>query len=194
MTSAARTSEPLRRGGFTLLEMMLVLVVAMMIIGSALGLLYYNRDEARLNGMVSELEVFAKRARAVASLQQRPYALEFTREGVAMMPLAEAMVAPEDRAGFAMMEEERALATGRADGTGVRAALALEPDTRLEILRWAAGDWRPVGPRDRHVWRFDPNGIAEPIGVRFQMENGNWIAAMFHPLSASVADLEYQIQ
>lgn len=194
MTSAVRTNKSLTRGGFSLLEMMLVMVVALMIVGSAIGMLYYNRDETRLNDVITDVEMFAKRCRAVASLQQRPYALELTREGIFMMPYAEAAVSPDDRETIRLIAEEQALELGESTDPNVYHEVLLDDDMEIIVRRWSAGEWRPIGRGERHVWRFDPDGISEPVGVRFQMDNGNWISAYFHPLSAAMSDLEYSIE
>ncbi|MCU0794697.1 MAG: prepilin-type N-terminal cleavage/methylation domain-containing protein [Akkermansiaceae bacterium] len=198
MTSAARkTSDAARPQGFSLLEMVVVLALVAMVIAGAAGAMYFNRDEGKLNRTMGDIEILAKRARAIASLQQRPYALEFSQAGVALMPYAEALMAPEDRGYFAAMEGqsgtgEQALAS--AGNSSVRAALELEPDFQLSVRRWATGDWVPMDARNRQVWRFDPQGICEPVGVRLDLETGSWVASMFHPLTAGVADTESEIR
>ena len=67
--SAVRRSSPAAAAGFTLLEMVVAMTVAIMILGGALGALYFQRDERRLNDVLQEVEVMAKRARTVAALQ-----------------------------------------------------------------------------------------------------------------------------
>ena len=88
MTSAARTNK--RGGGFTLLEVVIVLAVAAIITGGALSFMHYSSDERVLRDISGEVEVMAKRARTAAILQQTPYALEVRADGVRLMPLAEA--------------------------------------------------------------------------------------------------------
>ena len=97
MTSAAKRTSKLSRPGFSLLEIIIVLALTMMVIGGAVGAMYLNRDEAILNDAVQEVEVLAKRARTIATLQQTPYALEITVNGVALMPFAEATLEQQDR-------------------------------------------------------------------------------------------------
>ena len=39
------------------------------------------------------------------------------------------------------------------------------------------------------AWRFDPNGLCEPISVRYEIDEGeSWLEQDYHPLTASVRD------
>jgi prepilin-type N-terminal cleavage/methylation domain-containing protein len=83
--SAVRTLKR-SQAGFTLLEIVVVLVLVAIVIGGAFGLMIASNDERALNRDSAEIEVLAKRARAISSLQQRPYALEFYEQTVTLMP------------------------------------------------------------------------------------------------------------
>ncbi|MCH7226548.1 hypothetical protein MLD59_10405 [Verrucomicrobiaceae bacterium E54] len=174
--------------------MVMVLSIFMLLIGGGVAALYFNRDEARLNDGMGEIEVMAKRARMLASLQQKPYALEFTRQGVALMPYGEATLEPRERE--ALIGEEM-IALKQSEGTispNKRESWALDAEMQLLVRRWSVGEWELLKRSDRHVWRFDPQGICEPFGVRIEMENGSWIAALFHPLTAGITEVESEIQ
>lgn len=202
MTSAVkRTSDSFRRG-FTILELVITMGIMILLVGGALAVMLFNTGERRLNNGLSEIELLAKRARTVATLQQRPYALEFTRRGVALMPYAEALI-EEDRRSELIEELEyrnqAAAAPGETSGGASTAAVrdGWAPDdesTRLLIRRWGNTDWQLLERRDRHVWRFDPEGICEPVGVRIELENGSWIAGFFHPLTAALTETFSEIQ
>lgn len=185
MTSAAkRTSDRRRDGGFTILELVIVLAIAMLIIGSGMGLMYVNRDEARLNEASRSIEVLAKRARTIATLEQKPYALEFRDREVTLMPYAQALLDPGDRESLLESTGE-APRGGQTNWTG-------DEEMSLQVMRWGGSDWIPVTKLDRQIWRFDPGGICEPIGVRINMEE-SWIAVQFHPLTASIAYTEMEV-
>lgn len=200
-TSAARKRRS--EAGFTLLEIVFVLVIMMLIAGGAMGVMYVNRDEAKLRNAMGEIELLAKRARTVASLQQRPYALEFTRDGVGLMPLAEATVDPRTRE---RMIEDRAFEDRAASFAAERGGESYEPpqstrdswqpEDSMDILvkRWASTKWVQLEARDRQVWRFEPDGICEPLGVRLELENGNWASAFFHPLTATRSETRSEIR
>lgn len=173
--------------------MVMVLSIFILVIGGAVAALYFNRDEGRLNNAVGEVEVLAKRARTLATLQQRPYALEFTRQGVTLMPYGEAMLDPKDREQL-IAEEEFAIAEGIENvKPSRRDAWFVEDDMLLLVRRWATGRWEEMKRGDRQVWRFDPGGICEPCGVRIELENGSWIAVLFHPLTAGITETESEI-
>lgn len=179
----------------------MVLSLMMLVIGGAIGSMYMNRDEARLNDSIQEIEVLAKRARTIATLQQRPYALEFTVRGVQMMPFAESTMDEQDREYMIDAQERAREAFVAEDGAtrpqaGVRDGwLQDETDPVIMLIRrWGSSDWIELKQRDREVWRFDPNGICEPVGVRLEMDNGNWISSFFHPLTAAATEIESEIR
>jgi len=202
MTSAVkRTNKAGQPTGFSLLEIIVVLSLMMLVIGGAIGAMYMNRDEAKLNDSVQEIEVLAKRARTIATLQQRPYALEFSVMGVKMMPFAEAIMDEQDREFMIEgRESERSPfdegEAVQAPQTGVRDGWMQEEGEPMVLLirRWGSTDWIELKQRDREIWRFDPNGICEPVGIRLEMENGNWISAFFHPLTAAATEIESEIR
>nr|MCU0749294.1 prepilin-type N-terminal cleavage/methylation domain-containing protein [Akkermansiaceae bacterium] len=91
MISAAKTSNPRhRRAGFTLIEIVMVLGIAAIVMGGAVGMMIYSSDERVLRDASGEIEMLAKRARTTSILQQTPYALEFREGIVRLMPLAQA--------------------------------------------------------------------------------------------------------
>jgi len=188
-TSAARTNNR-RAGGFTLLEMVIVLLVIALLGGSAVGLMLISDDERALNRASVEVEVLAKRARTIAALQQRPYALEFTNNRVSLMPLAEASLEPADRERALLAQAEQAEANPDLVIKGfapVHAGWELDPDMRMFVRRWATEEWIPVSGELRQVWRFDPEGFCEPVGVR--VERGkSWKENEFHPLTGGIRD------
>jgi prepilin-type N-terminal cleavage/methylation domain-containing protein len=184
MISARRTNDP-AAAGFSLLEIVVVLVLIAVLAGGAIGLMVSSDDERTLKGASVEIEALAKRARTVAALQQRPYALEFTDNSVGLMPLAEAMIEPEQREKAAALIEAAGEEDAGDDFTSVHAGWAAESGTRLFVRRWASEEWIPIDAKTRQVWRFDPEGFCEPVGVRLQMEN-SWMEVEFHPLTGSI--------
>src|SRR6478752_6594950 len=88
MISAAKTNKSPR--GFSLLEIVIVLAIIAVILGSAVGLMVFSSDERVLRNTSGEIELLAKRARTIAILHQTPYALEFREGIVRLLPLAQA--------------------------------------------------------------------------------------------------------
>ena len=69
----------------------------------------------------------------------------------------------------------------------------LDPDLVLSVRRWASDAWQKPSERRPLVWRFDPDGLCEPVGVRLALD-GSWIEQEFHPLTASVRDFSSEIR
>ena len=188
--SAARTNNR-HPGGFTLLEMVIVLLVVALLGGSAIGFMIISDDERALNRSSVEVEVLAKRARTISALQQRPYALEFFNNRVSLMPLAEAMLEPADRekaiAAQAAAAEEAAADVPVSSFSPVHAGWELDEDMRIFVRRWATDTWIPITSETRQVWRFDPEGFCEPVGVRIE-RGKSWKESEFHPLTGGIRD------
>jgi prepilin-type N-terminal cleavage/methylation domain-containing protein len=162
------------RRAFTLLEIVIALVLSALVMAGAVGLLKISNDEHALKKASRELEGLAKRARLSAVLKQTPYALVFREGEVAMMPWAEAAhaSAPDDE----------------ADGTNEEKRWLLTFDNGMQVVtrRWNEVEWITLRGRERQIWRFDPNGLCEPIGVRLTM-NQHVMELAFHPLTAAVS-------
>ena len=184
MTSAAKTNR--RPQGFTLIEIVLVLAIAAVIMGGAVGMMIYSSDERLLRDASGEIEMLAKRARTTAILQQTPYALEFRQGIVRMMPLAQAgrdekRTAGGSRIGGEPVEED----------TGDRWELTLDNGMQVLVRRWNSVEWLQTVKNDVHVWRFDPNGLCEPISVRLEIDK-SWSVDTFHPLTATIRESELE--
>lgn len=184
MISAVRTSRSAR--GFTLIEIVVVLAIAAIIMGGAVGMMVYSSDERVLRDASGEIELLAKRARTTAILQQTPYALEFRQGVVRMLPLA--------RAG---RDEKKTAGGNRIGGDPVEPEggddrqYTLDGGIELFIRRWNSEKWLDTGKNSIHIWRFDPNGLCEPVSIRLAMEK-SWAEDTYHPLTATVSDSQLE--
>ena len=200
MTLAARTDAAGARG-FTLLELVIVMLVVALLGGGAIGYMVLSSDDRALGNASAEVELLAKRARTVAALQQRPYALEFFENKVSLMPLAEAMVDPRDREAILEAQEYAAAERAAAAEEGAPAASGFEPvhagweldeNMRMFVRRWASDEWLVIDAKNRQVWRFDPEGFCEPVTVRIEVGD-SWKESSFHPLTGSIRDSASEI-
>lgn len=173
--------------GFTLLEMVIVLALIGLALGGAMTLFISTSSERQLKGAAGDMELLAKRARTVAMVQQTPYAITFFEQSVRLSPLVEAGYTDDQLKERQEFESDALRAGGPAPKfSPVRETLTFD-SFALSVRRWGSDNWVPMLRNDPQVWRFDPNGICEPIGVRLDFEDG-WIEMEFHPLSASVRD------
>lgn len=164
-------------------------VVALLFTAGLVGF-YLSDDDRQLREASQELEVLAKRARTIATLEQKPYAIEFHDGSVRLMPYAEALLDPTERELMLEMREEGG---EEVEPVSSKNSWSADEDMTLSIQRWGSDEWSDVNRRNRHVWRFDPSGLCEPIAVRFDMER-SWMLVRFHPLTAGIADTEGEIQ
>jgi len=176
------------------MELVMVLAIAAMVTAGAIGLMVFSSSERKLKHAAADVEVLAKRARSISQLQQKPYALEFLPGQIRLLPFAET-VGDQGR-----MPSGRLVGGQRAEESSTAGAVApihdtleLDPDLVLSVRRWASDAWQKPSERHPQVWRFDPDGLCEPIGVRLALD-GSWIEQEFHPLTASVRDFSSEIR
>jgi hypothetical protein len=50
-----------------------------------------------------------------------------------------------------------------------------------------------MNERNPQIWRFDPDGLCEPLGVRLTL-GGSWVEQAYHPLNASVRELSTEFR
>jgi prepilin-type N-terminal cleavage/methylation domain-containing protein len=182
MISAVRTTKSPK--GFTLLEIVIVLAISAIVIGGAIGLVIFSGDERTLRSATGEIELMAKRARTIAILKQTPYALEFREGVVRMMPLAQAGQSekPESR----LAESEAGSETNFADK---KREYVLDPSLSVFFRHWNTEKWLTTVKNDVHVWRFDPDGLCEPISLRLVLDNSS-AENTYHPLTATAVKEE----
>jgi prepilin-type N-terminal cleavage/methylation domain-containing protein len=181
MTSAAKTIK-LRSPGFTLLEIVMVLAIASMVMAGAVGLMIFSSDERALREVSGKIELLAKRARTLAILQQTSYALEFREGKVQLLPLA---FAGEDASARRRREEKSPTAMDEDR------QITLKDELHLSLRRWNSEKWLKTEKTAVHVWRFDPDGLCEPISLRLNLGK-SWSEDVFHPLTASIRDSQLE--
>jgi prepilin-type N-terminal cleavage/methylation domain-containing protein len=173
--------------GFTLLEMVIVLALIGMAMGGAIAMFIVTSSERQLKSAAADLELLSKKARSIAMVQQRPYAITFFDNSARLSPLAEAGYTDEELEARLEMEQE-AIDDGMPAPKfpPVRETMTLD-QFALSVRRWGAVNFVPMLRNDPQVWRFDPNGICEPMSVRIDYDDG-WMEMDFHPLSAGIRD------
>jgi prepilin-type N-terminal cleavage/methylation domain-containing protein len=182
------TGQSLRqRRGFTLLEMVFVLALIGIAMGGAIACFGVSSSERHLKGAAKDVELLTQKARAVSLIQQIPYAITVTDGHLRMGPLVEAGYSNSE------LQEREAYENSLQQQGGVSPKFSqVRTDLDLSafavsIRRWGGSQFRPMRRADPEVWRFDPNGLCEPIGLRLEYEDG-WIEMEFHPLSATIRD------
>jgi len=190
MISAVRINDR-ARGGFSLIEIVLVLAIAAMVMGGAVGLMIYHSSESELRRVSTEIEVFAKQARTISLLQQKPYAVQFVPGKVLLLPLAEITGIIETSATGSPSEEPDE-ASSQANAP-IHKEITLKEGMALSVRRWASEEFVEPEEKKSQVWRFDPNGLCEPLTLRLAYD-GSTMENDFHPLTAAIRESYMEIK
>ncbi|MBK1882939.1 prepilin-type N-terminal cleavage/methylation domain-containing protein [Luteolibacter pohnpeiensis] len=185
MISPAKTNNS-SRNGFTLIEIVMVLAIAAMVTGGAVAMMVYSSSERKLKDASGEIEVLAKRARTIAILHQTPYALEFIPGMVRLKPLVETN---SDLSSISSNSNENE----EGSNGPVHEDLKIDTDISIFVHGWNSTQWIPMDSRKPQVWRFDPDGLSEPISVRLTIGSGDkmsWQEDTYHPLTASISETQ----
>ncbi len=171
-----------RQGGFSLLEIIIVLSVAVVIAGSVAFLLGAPQEEETLRKEQAKIGDLARQARAMSVGYQVPFVVSLKEGEVSLSPLNRPPQESVDEEGSSLnsMEWPR--------------VKKLLPDYQLEVRRWGALDGRVLTGNMEERWIFEPNGLCEPVQIRFYKDNGaNSLTRVFHPLTALAEDVEKTI-
>jgi prepilin-type N-terminal cleavage/methylation domain-containing protein len=179
MISAVRTNKA--PTGFTLIEIVMVLAIAAIVMGGAVGMMVYSSDERTLRNTSGDVELLAKRARTTAILNQTPYALEFREGVVRLLPLA--------NAGLDRRKISKNLVEPDSEDVVLDSSrqIHLENGVKVFVRRWNSAEWLSTLKEVVHVWRFDPDGLCEPITLRFTLDK-SWVEDTYHPLTATISE------
>ena len=187
MISAVRIANKPQGRGFTLIEIIMVLAIAALVIGGAMGLMAYSSDERSLRKTSGKIEYMAKQARTMSILHQTPYALEFSEKGIQLMPLAQTG-----------MGGKEAMSSRKQESTPDPAASSEDRHTdltngmTLSMRRWNSSEWLTTS-KNVQYWRFDPDGICEPVSIRLSLGN-SWAEDTYHPLTATIRDSQLEVR
>jgi len=191
MTSAARISSPQR--GFTLIEIVMVLAIASIMLCGVIAVMVFSTDERDLRNASGQVELLAKRARTIAMLQQIPYALEFRPGSIRLLPFAEAGQDDQKTIGGHAIGGEKVQIPAPGALAPVHDQLNFDPKMATFVRRWNTQEWLPMSDHFGQIWRFDPDGLCEPLGVRVNL-GGNYIEDTYHPLTASICDTALEVR
>jgi prepilin-type N-terminal cleavage/methylation domain-containing protein len=180
--------SPLSKGGFTLLEIVIVLMVFALILGGAITTVVLSSSERALTNASGEIELLAKKARTASILHQKPYAIEFHENYLRLLPFVEAS---ENERTTALGNEIGGTAASDASGPTLREEISIDPDITLSVRRWNTENFIAPSKNLVHVWRFDPNGLSEPVTVRLTIGE-SYAQDTYHPLTATIADSELE--
>lgn len=177
------------KGGFTLLEIVIVLAITGLIIGGAITTVVLASSQRTLTLASGEIERLAKQARTAAILHQTPYAIEFHPSFIRLLPLTEASQIERTTAlgnpiGGTLVESENT-------PKQTRQKIELDPSLTLTIRHWNNQNFITPSENQIPIWRFDPEGLSEPLTIRLTLGD-SYSQDTYHPLTATIADSELE--
>jgi hypothetical protein len=170
------------------LEIVIVLMVFALLVGGAITAVVLSASERALTNASGEIELLAKKARTAAILHQKPYAIEFHENYLRLLPFVEAS---ETERTTALGNEIGGTAEEDSSGATMREEISIDPDISLGVRRWNTSNFIAPSENLVPVWRFDPNGLSEPITVRMTIGE-SYAQDTYHPLTAAIADSELE--
>ena len=182
-----------RRGGFTLIELVVTLFIITLIIGAATMSLNSSGPKKDLLRPAVKMKVFAREALALARNTQRPHSIVMTpgsfvlRETFMRQEDIDESLDPKRQEGgrrrdFKIDEDDEV-----AEGAAARVVKSYDLDegTEIQVRHFNERDWSPVTKDKIGEWNFYTSGICDPIMIRFDTEQG-FIEMEFNPLTAKV--------
>ena len=151
-----------KTSAFTLLELMLAVLIALIVMGIAIPSMRGLNAEKRLRESYEKVEALAYKAQTNAITQQRTWVLVWEKGQILLQP--DAPTAEEKQAGTAEGEETMAI--------GEDETLTMQRPASLLPPKETPGEWP--------FWR---SGTCEPVTVAYDGPEGTW-TAIFHPLTA----------
>ena len=170
------------RGGFTLLEISLVLAILVILIGVAVPYMGGFFKEEAIRSSARELEIYAKTARLRAMQEQVPWRIRFHPDRFELGPVRDRTANGLGEAGGETVADA---------GAEVFRTHTLPDGLVCEVLPWRGRGWQEV--KEENAWIFQPTGVCEPLHVRFRKDD-SWMQIGFHPLTAEVNEEEYEFR
>ena len=160
-----------RSGGFTLIEIILAMGIAVILLGVGAMAISSVRAQRALEDRITSIEVCARIAHTGVLRDQSPWMVVFERSCCYVAPVS---------SGVTKTREEGAEPPQPAH------MVKFAPDEVLFMKRTAWKEWLRIDVPE--YWRFEPRAILEPIEIRIESDRG-WVQATFDPLTARLQDM-----
>ncbi len=166
----------------------MVLIIIGLIAAGSIATVVLTSSERTLRNQSSEIEMLAKKARTAAILHQKPYAIVFHTNSIELLPLTQTN---DYELTTAMGNEIGGSSSDGEARTDLHQTLKVDSSITLTIRHWNTASFIAPTENKFPIWRFDPDGLCEPITVRLNMNN-SYAQDTYHPLTASIADSELE--
>lgn len=176
MRSPAPASRRFRPTGFSLIEVIITLSLVVLLMSLGFGSMSTLMHTRALQEPMAKVREFAKRARTLAVLEQRPYMVQIHPHGVALFSaIAGPGLLPTPEGG---------------PPPNLVDSFEWDSDVVMRVQRWRMTEFAEPSVQ---AWIFDRSGLCEPLVVRVDSEFG-FIEMSFNPLDAHVEDIVSEIR
>jgi prepilin-type N-terminal cleavage/methylation domain-containing protein len=166
------------RRGFTLLEMVMVLVIIAILAGLSMPAMQSAFTEQAVRRDARQLALMVKTAMIQSAEQHRAYAIDLTNTTMALHPVGEAPAEPDAPASI---DDDDAAANNSA--TDVAVTSELDPPNQLLAPDPQKADaWIAMPPTS---WVFQPGELCPATRVRLSRGNA-WLEMSFGALTGNV--------
>lgn len=174
------------KNGFTLLEIVIVLGITALIIAGAVTTVVATSSERLLRTTSADIELLARKTRTAAILHQTPYAIRFLPGRLTVSPIS---TPSEFERTAPLANEITGTNPNPSNQRSLNEELLIDPDIQLSVQFWNSTKFHSPGKSNTPTWRFDPQGLSEPIKIRLTLDD-DYSLDTYHPLTASISDSE----
>lgn len=197
-----------QNGGFTLVELVIVLSVLVLLSATAIPSIDGVMKERQAREPVSSLLLMAREVRNRAMAEQRPYQIAFTPEGFQASryfnpyggreefdKLQDLLKVQQERLQIIAASRERGIQieeeirNSRMEsamaGLNFSASYQLPQGIDFRLRSWRDTDWLEMEGGAFRRWVFQPSGMCEPFKVQLQADKA-FFEVEFHPLTADI--------
>jgi prepilin-type N-terminal cleavage/methylation domain-containing protein len=176
-----------KRSGFTLLEMIMVLVIIAILAGLALPSFQSAITENAMRKDTHQLALMVKTAMLQSADQNRAYMIELSPTEIALHPVGEAAADPDADADSNGSVDAPTTNNAPVD---VVVTSEIDPANHLQVPDPVkANAWMAMPPTQ---WVFEPGELCPATRVRFSRGEG-WIEMGFAPLTGNVLDEKFSL-
>jgi prepilin-type N-terminal cleavage/methylation domain-containing protein len=183
-----RSYTALRRSGFTLLEMCMVLLVIAILAGLSMPAMQSAFTEQAVRHDAHQLALMVKTAMIQSAEQHRTYVIDLNSTTMALYPEGEA---PADPDASASTSDEDAAADDSSAPQDVAITSELDPPNQLlapDALKTDAWDAMPPDTQ----WVFEPGELCPATRVRLKRGEA-WLEMSFNALTGNVENETFSL-
>lgn len=177
--------------GFSLVEIVVVLGITAMMLGTAMFIMSTPNEERELREEHGKIEDLVRQGRALAVSYQQTFVLELSEGQAALRPLT----MPGNESEFDYTgEESRVSGLKPLEDQKWPRVEELSLNYQLEVRRWGKLNFDPVIEKRTEQILLEAGGMFEPISVLLSKdERANSLSRVYHPLTGLAEDEELTI-